>query len=254
MLCCFFVNCSAFAWQGLEQIKKTILVVGENLPPVTNPDGTGQQFEVVKAILAPLGYDIRFKVFPYRRAFRHVEIGQADMMIGLLKEPKRQVLYAKYPHDADDLLAIYKHEQWQGVYSLNHKRLVTLAGLTSYFKKQLPNNLSYTISEVETREQAINKLNFRRADFFIDSQGSFDLSIAQGLTSGLNQAKIGYMTIDVAFSQTVIGRQLRRDWDQHFISFIQTSEAKAIYEKWDLEKQYLATLGYFKREGVIESL
>jgi len=35
---------------------QTITVVGEVFPPMTNEDGSGQQFDLVKAIFEPLGY------------------------------------------------------------------------------------------------------------------------------------------------------------------------------------------------------
>ena len=48
-----------------QTLAETINLVAEVFPPQTNRDGTGQQFDVARAIFEPLGYTVNVNVYPY---------------------------------------------------------------------------------------------------------------------------------------------------------------------------------------------
>jgi len=226
---------------------ETIHLTGELLPPVTNADGSGQQFEMVKAIFEPLGYDIKTKTYPYIRALKLLEVGQADMMVGLLKDGKVKVAYSKYPHDADNLLAIHLKDKvisWQGIESLKNKNITVLMGLTEPIK-QIFSIDNHFISEVKTREQALKKLMFRRTDFIIESYGSYSMKDYDQQRENLLDINIGYLGIYAAFSTTKKGLRLKKLWDEKFIDYIRSPQAKALYDKWELSHEYTATRAFF---------
>jgi len=237
-----------FTVQGQTNPVKVIRVVGELLPPVTYANGTGQQFEVVKAIFEPLGYKLDISVYPYKRALRLVENGQADLMIGMLKDPRLNVLYSHAPHDADNLLAIFLNEnkaKWHGIQSLDKQSLTVLAGLSVPFQSYLP-DLKYDFSEVHTREQAISKLIYNRSNYIVDTEGSYILMSTLKHSDQLAYKQIGYAEIHAAFAKSELGESIKQVWDQHYPEFIDSLEAKAIYKKWGLEREYNVTKAYYE--------
>jgi len=234
---------------------ETLRVVGEVYPPGTFADGSGQQFEMIKAIFEGLGYTVIIDVYPYKRAIKLVETGQADMMVGMLKDSALKVSYSDYPHDVDNLLAIYprvSETQWQGPSSINNKHLTMLLGLSEPFKKYLP-NFDFQITEVKSHEQALKKLFYGRTDFIIDSEGTFLLMYEQSHRDNLYTQLIGFIEIYAAFSKSSQGVNAKKLWDEHFTNFIQTKVAEKIYEKWGMHREYWITQQFIKDKLLIKS-
>lgn len=222
---------------------ETLRLVGEVYPPGTNADGSGQQFEIVKAVFEALGFQVNIEVYPYKRAIKLVEIGQADMMVGMLKDSDLQLNYSYYPHDVDNLLAIYPRvskTQWQGSSSLKNKHLTMLLGLSEPFKKSLP-NYEFQVSEVNSHPQALKKLFYGRTDFIIDSEGTFLLLYEQRHRDNLYTQLVGAIEIYAAFSKSDRGKKAKILWDEKFEQFIQTKAAEKIYQKWGMDREYWVT-------------
>ena len=222
---------------------ETLHLVGEVYPPGTYEDGSGQQFELVRNIFEQLGYQVKISVFPYKRAIKLVETGQADMMVGMLKDTSLKVNYSYYPHDVDNLLAIYPRAnktQWQGSSSIHNKHLTMLLGLSEPFKPSLP-DFDYQVTEVKTHEQALKKLFFGRTDFIIDSEGSFLLLYEAKDREKLYAQLVGFIEIYAAFSNKPNGIKAKKLWDAHFKDFIQTNRAENIYAKWGMHREYWIT-------------
>jgi len=234
---------------------KTLHLVGELYPPATYEDGSGQQFELVKSIFEQLGYQVKISVFPYKRAIKLVETGQADMMVGMLKDTNLNVNYSYYPHDVDNLLAIYPRVsqiQWQGSSTIQNKHLTMLLGLSEPFNKSLP-DLDYQVTEVNTHEQALKKLFFGRTDFIIDSEGTFLLLYQPKHRENLYTQLVGFIEIYAAFSSNANGTTAKKLWDEHFKHFIQTKSAEKIYEKWGMHREYWITQQYISDKLLIDS-
>lgn len=229
----------------------TINVVGEDLPPFTIFDGTGQQFDVVRAIFEPLNISVAINVYPYKRAVATVEQGNADMMVGMLKDQRYALNYSAYPHDVDILVAVFKKsnlDSWQGIKSLQDKNITMIAGLSEPFKIYLP-AIEFNTSEVGTRAQAINKLQYARTDYIIDSEGSYLTEVAEtAVADNFVTKPIGVLQIHAAFSTTARGRKLKALWDKHFIDFIQSDKAESIYRKWHLMREYKNTKRFFTQQ------
>lgn len=238
----WWLSFSAFAQQA-----KILRVVGEPLAPVTLADGSGQQFEAVKAIFEPLGYQLEISVFPYRRALKLVESGEADLMVGMFIDTNHHVIYSRYPHDADNLLVIYPEKNkssWHGIRSLENQNITVLNGLAFPFSSYLP-EFNYQINEVRTREQEVNMLKFGRTNYVIDTEGSYLLTQKKHNTDGLMAQKIGYVEIYSAFAMTDKARKAKQQWDKYYPDFIRSSEAKSLYEKWGLAREYNVTKQYY---------
>lgn len=240
VLCYTLILCGSIAQANVVGENKTIELVGEVFPPATNKDGTGQQFEMVKAIFGPLGYKININVYPYKRALTLVETANADIMVGMLKSNDESLIYSNYPHDADKLLAVHTKEkgnEWQGIDSLGGKRVVTFSGLSKPIKQYLPNS-AFKLREVSTRKQAMQKLLFDRIDYVIDCECGYLLDEVSEFKDRLATQEVGLLKIYLAFAKNEQGKKLKAIWDRAFPEYIRSEQAKDIYQKWDMLREY----------------
>ena len=242
-----FCLCFVFSHQSLAE---TITLVAEAFPPQTHSNGTGQQFDVAKAIFEPFGYKINIEVYPYRRVIYLLEHKQADIAVGVTKVSNVELLFSEQAHDSDNLVAIYPKNNkviWQGVNSLHGKRLLFIAGLTEGLSVNL--NLSEnTVSEVNTRVQALQKLLMGRDDFLIDCECGFLLDEVKPYRARFTAEKIGFIKIYAAFANTEKGLILKNIWQTEFPKFIKTAKARAIYKKWGLMREYGILLKLIKNQ------
>lgn len=223
-------------------------LVGEYIPDITNTDGTGYQFEMVRAIFEPLGYQVNIKIYPYRRALRKVASGQADMMIGMIKHNNIPVMFSHMPHETDKILAIYlnnKNVDWQGVSTLKNKKLVMLQGMDEDAKKRLP-ILNEQVSVVSTPAQAFKMLTHRRADFIIMTEAEYIINYIKiaNAPSTLTSKPIGFIEIHAAFPDSIAGLKFKEIWDKHFLSYFTSEPAKMMFYRWDATENYQTTLDY----------
>lgn len=82
-------------------------VVGSADPPyrVFRPDGAGGlYFELLNEATRRLAWPVRYQQVPSARALRMMELGEADLMMGLLRSPEREryLSYCQVPLPAED--------------------------------------------------------------------------------------------------------------------------------------------------------
>jgi len=235
---------------AMDGHEHTIHVVGEEILSTTNLNGTEQQFEVVRAIYEPLGYKVNTSVLPYKRALKMVENGSADMMVGMLKDRQLRVNYSDSLHVADKLIAILtldKLKEWQDVYSLENKNITVQSGFSTYLNENFP-QLKLNLMEVNSREQAFNKLKFGHTDYLIDSESSYVLAKKRNeLATNFITKHIGYLEVYAAFTINDHGLKIKEEWDKSFLEFIYTNQARDIFEKWGMAREHRTTLEYFKK-------
>jgi len=238
----FKILCMLFllSIMGRSWSLQTITVVGEVFPPMTNEDGSGQQFDLVKAIFEPLGYEVTTKVYPYKRAIYVLEYGHADMFVGLLKDKELKLTFSEYPHDADNVVVIYpknKEITWQGTQTLKNKNVAVIGGLEKPLQKYLSNEIR-ALNEVNSREQAYKKMLIGRDDFLIDCECGYLLKEVDKYREQFTFQRIGQLKIFAAFSQNEEALKLKAIWDRKFPQFIISDQAHAIYKKWGLLREY----------------
>jgi len=242
-----FCFCVVFSHQSFAE---TINLVAEAFPPQTHSNGTGQQFDIAKAIFEPLGYSINIEVYPYRRVLYLLKHKQVDIAVGVAKVDNTELLFSEQPHDSDNLVAIYPKTNkviWQGVNTLHGKRLLFIAGLAEGLSMDL--SLSdNTVSEVNTREQALKKLLLGRDDFLIDCECGFFLDEVKSYRSRFMVKSIGFIKIFAAFANTEKGLKLKNIWQDEFPKFIKTDKAREIYKKWGLMREYKILLEVMQKE------
>jgi polar amino acid transport system substrate-binding protein len=244
---CYLLHLSASAQAQVKQLN----LVGEYIESATNLDGTGFQFEMVKAIFEPLGYKVNITVYPYKRALKGVETGQADMMVGMIKHNDMPLIFSQVPHEADRILAIFLKKNvsdWQGVASIKNKRVVILSSLVENAKEKLP-ILNNHISEVRTPAQALKMLMYNRADFMIMTEAEYLINHMKSPQVELIAKPISFIQIHAAFTPTKKGVALKKVWDKHFIPYFKSKEATAMYKSWSASKHHKVTLEFLNQEN-----
>jgi len=242
---CFFYLLPLLAQAQTKEIN----LVGEYIPGATNSDGTGFQFELVKAIFEPLGYQVNINVYPYKRALIRVEAGQDDMMVGMIKQQNMSLAFSQVPHEADKILAIFikkNNETWQGVKSLKNKKLVMLSSIIENVKKNPYVNKNQMI-EVSKPAQALKMLRHNRADFIIMTESEYNLNYTAISPLSLSSKPIGYLEIYAAFTDSVKAKKIKTIWDDHFLPYFNSKAAKAMYKRWGVSKNYQTTLNYLAK-------
>jgi len=242
---------TVFDCMAEDKVKPIIYVVGEEVLSTSDINGTEQQFAVVRAIFEPLGYQVTTRVFPYKRAIKMIENGDADMMVGMLKDNLLKVHYSFQPHVVDKLVAVFIHEQvgdWQSIISLENKNIITLAGLSNPLKEYF-HQFKLRITEVSTREQAFKKLKYAHSDYLIDSESSYFFTQKENrITENFIAKQIGYLEVYAAFSTHEYGSKIKKQWDKNFPNFINSPQAKEIFDKWNFAKEYKVLQSYLKAQ------
>ncbi|MDD0845215.1 substrate-binding periplasmic protein [Pseudomonas sp. Gutcm_11s] len=130
MLCCgVFAGVSA---------ARELLVVGTSFPQVYERDASGDFTGLAPAVLrrlaAELGGELRFELYPWARAQRMVEHGEADILVGPYRTAEREArfAFAAEPFYQDRILfyaRIDRRADWDGDYaSLAGRRVAVVRG------------------------------------------------------------------------------------------------------------------------------
>lgn len=226
---------------------ETLTIVGEHFPRATEADGTGVQFEMVKALFEPLGYQLRFQVYPYKRAVQMIENEQADIIVGIYQS-SAQLLYSAKPEDADKMVAIFTQDKanlFQGKQSLAGKRIEATPGFERYIRRTLA-GIDFEFAEVSTRKQALKKLVHNRSDYMIDTEAVFMMDEINHYKARLSYQAIGFFEIYAGFANTVKGRKLKQLWDNRYPALINSAQAEQLYLKWELAREYQIIKSFYQ--------
>ncbi|WP_394559771.1 substrate-binding periplasmic protein [Aquipseudomonas alcaligenes] len=117
---------------------RELLVVGTSFPQVYERnaagDFTGLAPAVLRRLAAELGGELRFELYPWARAQRMVEHGEADILVGPYRTAEREArfAFAAEPFYQDRILfyaRLDRREAWDGDYaSLAGRRIAVVRG------------------------------------------------------------------------------------------------------------------------------
>src|SRR3990167_5639496 len=79
-------------------LARELLAVGTDFPRIFERTAAGEYRglgpDVLRQVLEPRGHSLRFASYPWARAQRMVELGQADILIGPYRSPVREARFA----------------------------------------------------------------------------------------------------------------------------------------------------------------
>ncbi len=115
----------------LQSHAETITVVTDTWENYTNPDGTGFYLDVLREVFPASRYSLQVEYLPYKRTITMVEQGKADITTGVsVGDIQDELIAMEYiEQDAVDLVvSVEMAQHWQGLQSLENKKVVAKIG------------------------------------------------------------------------------------------------------------------------------
>jgi polar amino acid transport system substrate-binding protein len=220
---------------GLAQAREW-LVVGTTFPQVYEQnaagDFTGLAPAVLRQLAAELGEGLHFELYPWVRAQRMVELGQADILVGPYRTAEREArfAFAAQPFYQDRIVFYARRDQaplWNGAYpSLQGKRVAVVRGWIygSQFEKARTQLRPITVESVRN---GLRMLQAGRIDLLASNQRNTG---PQVVALGL-QEQVGELLplIDVqrgffAFPPDSSHAELRQRFDRAFAQLVASGQ------------------------------
>lgn len=228
--------------EALTTSTKEILVVSEPLPGLTNPDGTGLYWDMLRAIYEPQGITLKFEAVPLKRAQYMIENRGADAMLGHYRGDAKDFVFPQWHYNEHRISAIFKKGvlDWQGAQTLEGKRVAWIRG--AGYDKYLA--VAMQFEEKNERTSTIKMLQADRIDVFLDDYAelmktlrlSADELRQQGFD--LNNYRIEEvmrLRLYPAFADTPRGRKLAEIFDDRMPQLLSSGKLKVLFEQWHFE-------------------
>lgn len=216
-----------------------ITAVSETLPGLTNEDGTGLYWDLLRAIYEPQGIQVNIKIVPLKRARFLVEHQNADVMLGHYHGDSKGTIFPQWHYSAQDISAIFKkdHLKWTGRQSLAGKKVAWIRG-ADYDKY-----LAVPVNSWEASDHIgpLLMLEANRIDVFLDAHSEL-LKTFQRSADRLEKAGFELSNYQIetvlklnlypGFADTAQGRRLSNIFDAQMPKLLSSGRLKALFEHW----------------------
>ncbi len=186
----------AFASTALSE-GPTLRMALDNFPPWEmlneNNEPTGIDVEFLEQVAERMGISIEYEIYPFKRALYLLKIGEADVMLGVLKRPEREHYlhfieppYKKYTHKTFYVLKGREHrlQKYEDLYKL---RVGTRIGVNYY--PEFDNDPKIAKEGVKSFALNLKKLQAGRVDTIISTETYGDYEIRKlGLDDAITKA------------------------------------------------------------------
>ncbi len=225
------------AW---AEMPRTIKIVTPEWEFITQQDGTGLFFEIVKAVYEPAGIKVAYSFAPWKRAMQMVNKKEADawLCVWAGDVEKQKQLRPEWPIFVECIGVIFPRDRipdFKGLESLAGKKGLWLRGYDFISQDQL-SGLNLQWAEVDEAAQAWKMIRFGRADFFMDAITDIDIAVRNKII-GDDAHRVEVLWKEkayVAFADTPASRELTKVYDEEIQELFQSGKLKAMYEKWKI--------------------
>ena len=228
--------------EALTTSTKEILVVSEPLPGLTNPDGTGLYWDMLRAIYEPQGITVKIEAVPLKRALAMIADQTADAMLGHYRGDSNDVIFPQWHYSTQNISAIFKKGSliWNGPQSLAGKRVAWVRGAD--YDKYL--TVPVLGEEKSDHIGPLLMLNAGRIDAFLDDRTellkTFQLSADRLKKDGFERDQyqienVLELKLYPAFADTPRGRKLAEIFDDRMPQLLSSGKLKAVFEQWNFE-------------------
>lgn len=158
-----------------QVLASSITIVSDEWEGYTNKQGGGYYFELMKAIFEAQGVNVNVKLVPYKRSVDMVTTQKADVMLGAYKGETIEGTFSPHPLEIDKVdvaISPQMNDQWQGVESLEGKRVGALKGYA--FDDYIDVKMRY--KELSNLKSLLKMLNHGRLDAVIDYEADIKVS------------------------------------------------------------------------------
>lgn len=214
---------------------KTIRVATPEWKDLTNADGTGAYFDLLRTIYEPLGVRVDYKIVPFKRAEFTVSAGEADVLPGCYHDPQYESVtyYPRYPISGEEMAAFFKKTtvgEWKGQESMADKRVLSLRGYDMDTFLDIP----VTYWEIDRTSQGVKLITVGRHDFYIDDRVAPEKAVAD-----LDIDMSGYRIETVmqrysflCFGMTEKSKSLIKIYDERLPALMEEGVVGKIWEKY----------------------
>lgn len=220
-----------------SQELKEINIVADSWPEITNRDGTGFLFDLIRTVYTSGGITMNYQIVPYARAVSMVLEKSADAWISSGFHEQPSALYPKWHHNIIQNVVIYKKskvKEWNGPNDFNGKKVCWVRGYDLHKYWEI-DTTTFTLVLVNSSIQGLKMMDKDRVDFFVDVDEEIDRDLQ---STGLDRTKFAIrpafvQKLYLAFANNERGMKLRDIWDRQ-VEEIRTSETmKNIFKKYD---------------------
>ena len=226
--------------EALTTNVKDISVVSEPLPGLTNEDGTGLYWDILRAIYEPAGIAVKFEAVPLKRAQMMIGDQSADAMLGHYRGDSKDFIFPQWHYSAQNICAIFKKGRlnWNGQHSLVGKRVAWIRG--AEYDKYL--SVPVVGDEKSDHVGPLLMLNVDRIDVFLDDraellktfQVSADRLKKEGFASENFQIEdVLELKLYPAFADTPRGRKLAEIFDDRMPQLLSSGKLEALFKQWN---------------------
>ena len=219
----------------VDPADKDLVVVsaGPSWETFTNRDGTGLYHEILDAVFALYGVEVRHEYVPSERADELVRLGWADMMIcdDRAKPPLRLARYPLYVNDYHVLFNRKRIGPWKGAESLRGREVAVQKGFYHDWDFPVPVRIREMASGVKCLEMVL----LGRSDFYADDMAFINDSIRRepGFDADAHDIrKAGRRSYHPMLNTTPRGDRVAGMYDDGMRALHERGELKPIYEKW----------------------
>ncbi|GAB6110431.1 hypothetical protein [Desulfomicrobium salsuginis] len=202
----------------------------------TGPDGRGLYHDLMNAVFTRRGDTVRHLETPAKRGLIMVREGQADIYTCQAKAEDGLEL-ARLPMYEGEFHALFLSRtfpHWNGVASLENKRLVWRLGYYSPHDFPVP----VQFDETTTGTEALKRVVRESSDCYIDDYHLITETVnayQPPLDSGnFRIESVGFRQYAPVFSASPRGRELRDAFEQGMRALAEQGKLLPIYEKWKL--------------------
>ncbi|MCF6245911.1 MAG: transporter substrate-binding domain-containing protein [Desulfobacula sp.] len=202
---------------------------------VTNRDGTGLYFEILRRIYEPSKIKISFRILPWIRAKKMMQNRKFDVMLIGYYASKTDDLFPRYPIDSEPIGVIYRKgiiDKWLGQKSIEGKKVVWLRGYG--FSHYL--DVDVILNEVNKQEQGWELVKIKRGDFFIHPFSDLRIYVNTHKSDMdmMEMRVIFEKNLYLRFANTEKSKRLIAIYDQGIQELLKTGELKTIFDKWHM--------------------
>ena len=222
------------------QTPKEIFIVTESWEDLTNKDGSGLYFDLVRMVYEPAGISVKTKTYPYARSMMMVEKKRADAWLGSYLDEEDYAIYPKYYFDQDSVTAMFKKDKFKnfnGISSLKDTNVCWIRGYDYDEYIEVPMKKH----ERNDRKSILLSLDKDRFDFFLDDKDDMQEGIESLKFDTSNYRFVNLLAFKLypAFRNDNRGEILRTLWDEQMKKMIDDGSLKKIFIKHDSEEYYL---------------
>lgn len=230
---------AAWAWAGAapatsaSEPEATIHVAAPAWGWLTEEDGSGLYWALLRAVYEPAGYELAIHTRPYSRAVQTVLSGKFDAWPGSYPQEHADAVYPDWHMDAEPVYAAYDPdiiESWANQESLRGRRVAWVRDYN--YQKYL--DVPVEAFRQNGRQAGLKQVAQGRVAAFLDARSSLEQALAESSLS--DQLALGWVRaieLYMAYAPNARGRRLAAIWDRRFPELLADGTVADLYDDWD---------------------